>query len=226
MFTTGGSQSNLQALLLARNQAVDGRSWTRTTTGSGCRPCLEKLRIFTSADSHFSVRKSASMLGLGSDAVVSVPVRTGPPDGSRGPRRGAGCSARNAGLVPMAVVATAGTTDFGAIDPLAELAAAAREYGAWLHVDAAYGCGLLVSGRHRHLLDGIHRADSVTVDFHKTFFQPVSSSALLVRDARHAAARHLPRGLPQPGAPPSTASPTRSTRASRPPAASTPSSSG
>jgi L-2,4-diaminobutyrate decarboxylase len=82
----------------------------------------------------------------------------------------------------MAVVATAGTTDFGAVDPLAELAALARAYGAWFHIDAAYGGGLMVSGRYRHLLDGTRLADSVTVDFHKTFFQPVSSSALLVRD--------------------------------------------
>ena len=90
--------------------------------------------------------------------------------------------AHDAGLVPMAVVATAGTTDFGAVDPLAELAALARAYGAWFHIDAAYGGGLMVSNRYRHLLDGTRLADSVTVDFHKTFFQPVSSSALLVRD--------------------------------------------
>jgi L-2,4-diaminobutyrate decarboxylase len=102
---------------------------------------------------------------------------------------GAMTRSRAEGLVPMAVVATAGTTDFGAIDPLAELAAAAVEHGAWFHVDAAYGGGLMVSGRHRDLLDGIDRADSVTVDFHKTFFQPVSSSALLVRDA--ATLRHV-----------------------------------
>ncbi|WP_281445157.1 pyridoxal phosphate-dependent decarboxylase family protein, partial [Paenarthrobacter nicotinovorans] len=85
-------------------------------------------------------------------------------------------------LVPMAVVATAGTTDFGSVDPLSELAALVRAYDSWLHVDAAYGGGLIVSGRYRHLLDGIHLADSVTVDFHKTFFQPVSSSAVLVRN--------------------------------------------
>ena len=65
--------------------------------------------------------------------------------------------ARKDGLVPMAIVATAGTTDFGAIDPLAELAAAAREHGAWFHVDAAFGGGLMVSGRHGHLLDGSAR---------------------------------------------------------------------
>lgn len=89
------------------------------------------------------------------------------------------------GGVPMAVVATAGTTDFGAIDPLPEVAALCEGYGAWLHVDAAYGGGLLVSPTHRQRLAGIERADSVTVDFHKTWFQPVSASALLVREGRH-----------------------------------------
>lgn len=89
----------------------------------------------------------------------------------------------------MAVVATAGTTDFGSIDPLPEIAALCEEYAAWMHVDAAYGCGLLASPTRRGLLEGIERADSVTVDYHKSFFQPVSSSAVLVRDRatlRHA----------------------------------------
>ncbi|WP_313959650.1 aspartate aminotransferase family protein [Arthrobacter sp. U41] len=188
VFTSGGSQSNFQALLLARNQAVEWLKLDPENDGLRLPSLLEKLRIFTSADSHFSIRKSASMLGLGYDAVVSVPCG---PDHRMDPVALAGelARARNEGLVPMAVVATAGTTDFGAVDPLDELAAAARAHGVWLHVDAAYGGGLMVSGRHRHLLDGIHRADSVTVDFHKTFFQPVSSSALLVRDA--ATLRHV-----------------------------------
>ena len=188
VFTSGGSQSNFQALLLARNQTVEWLKLDPENDGLRLPSLLEKLRIFTSADSHFSIRKSASMLGLGYDSVVSVPCG---PDHRMDPVALAGelDRAREAGHVPMAVVATAGTTDFGAIDPLAELSAAAREHGAWFHVDAAYGGGLMVSGRHRYLLNGIHRADSVTVDFHKTFFQPVSSSALLVRDA--ATLRHV-----------------------------------
>ncbi len=88
---------------------------------------------------------------------------------------------RREGRTPMAVVATAGTTDRGCIDPLEPIADVCDLEGAWLHVDAAYGCGLLVSPTRRHLLDGIERARSVTADFHKSFFQPVSSSALLVR---------------------------------------------
>lgn len=174
VFTSGGTQSNLQALLLARQEAKTAD--------------LSKLRIFASECSHFSVQKSATLLGLGPDAVVSVPVdRTKRMQTVALEAELMGCVSE--GLVPMAIVATAGTTDFGSIDPLPEIAALARQYETWMHVDAAYGCGLLVSPTRRGLLDGIERADSVTVDFHKSFFQPVSSSALLVRDAatlRHA----------------------------------------
>lgn len=117
---------------------------------------------------------------MGAEAVITVPA-------DEHKRMSADALAdelarcRRDGLIPMAVVATAGTTDFGSIDPLPETAELCARYGAWMHVDAAYGCGLLVS-RRRHLLDGIERADSVTVDYHKSFFQPVSSSAFLVRD--------------------------------------------
>ncbi len=176
IFTSGGSQSNLQALLLAREEAkVRPEHYTR-------------LRIFISECSHFSVQKSAKLLGLGPDAVVTVPV-----DSNK--RMQAVALARALeqcvaeGAVPMAVVATAGTTDFGSIDPLPEIAALCERFTTWMHVDAAYGCGLLASPERRGMLEGIEHADSVTVDYHKSFFQPVSSSALLVRDRatlRHA----------------------------------------
>ncbi|WP_428833918.1 pyridoxal phosphate-dependent decarboxylase family protein [Microbispora maris] len=176
VFTGGGTQSNLHALLLAREEARTAASPAR-------------LRLITSEAGHFSVRKAANLLGLGPDAVVTVET-----DARRRMRPAALAReldrCRRAGLVVMAVVATAGTTDFGSIDPLPEIADLCESAGAWLHVDAAYGCGLLVSRRRRHLLDGIERADSVTVDFHKSFFQPVSSSAVLVRDGavlRHTA---------------------------------------
>ncbi|MFZ3594728.1 lysine decarboxylase DesA [Streptomyces sp. BH104] len=174
VFTSGGSQSNLQALLLAREEAKSKD--------------LSKLRVFASEVSHFSVKKSATLLGLPPEAVVSVPV-------DREKRMQTVALAaelercRENGLVPMAVVATAGTTDFGSIDPLPEVAELCAQYDTWMHVDAAYGCGLLVSNRNRDRIDGIERADSVTVHYHKSFFQPVSSSAILVRDGatlRHA----------------------------------------
>ncbi len=173
IFTSGGTQSNLQGLHLARDRAL-----AHTVNGDARR-----LRILASTDAHFSVQKAARLLGLGDEAVVAVPVG--------GDRRmdvaalaGALDDLATYGLSPMAVVATAGTTDFGAIDPLPAIAALTRAHRTWLHVDAAYGGGLLVSPTRRHLLDGIEQADSVTIDYHKTWFQPVSASALLVRDER------------------------------------------
>ncbi|MCX2925340.1 lysine decarboxylase DesA [Streptomyces sp. NEAU-W12] len=174
VFTSGGTQSNLQALLLAREEAK-----TRD---------LGKLRVFSSEVSHFSVQKSAKLLGLGPDAVVSIPVDHDKRMQTVALARELARCAED-GQVPMAVVATAGSTDFGSIDPLPEIAGLCAQYGVWMHVDAAYGCGLLASLKHRDRIDGIEHADSVTVDYHKSFFQPVSSSAVLVRDGatlRHA----------------------------------------
>lgn len=187
IFTSGGTQSNFQALLLAREEALTLAA-KNAPTPLERHEILPRLRIITSEASHFSVQKSAKLLGLGPDAVICVetgPERRMRPAGLA--REIERCRADD--LVIMAVVATAGTTDFGSIDPLPKIADLCRWAGLWFHVDAAYGCGLLVSPTRRHLLDGIERADSVTVDYHKSFFQPVSSSAVLVRDRatlRHA----------------------------------------
>lgn len=177
IFTSGGSQSNLQALLIARHCAH-----ARLADEPPRLPeVLPRMRVLTSEVSHFSIRKSASILGLGDDAVITIATDAGKrmdTDALRVALRD--CLAE--GLVPIAVVGTAGTTDFGSIGPLVEVSAICRSAGVWLHVDAAYGGGVITSTRHARLLDGIRAADSVTIDYHKTFFQPVSSSALLVRD--------------------------------------------
>jgi L-2,4-diaminobutyrate decarboxylase len=169
IFTSGGTQSNFQALFLAREKSR--RAGTR----------LESMRILATAVSHFSIAKSALLLGLPDDAVVTVGTDA---DGRMSPDALAQTlvDIERTGDTVIAVVATAGTTDRGCIDPLDPIADLCDAVGTWLHVDAAYGCGLLVSPRRRHLLDGIERARSVTVDFHKSFFQPVSSSALVVRE--------------------------------------------
>jgi L-2,4-diaminobutyrate decarboxylase len=129
------------------------------------------------------VQKSASQLGLGMDAVVRIGVDD---DFRMNPaaliRALADLRAQN--LIPMAIVGTAGTTDFGSVDPLPELALHARSVGAWFHVDAAYGGALLFSAQHRDKLKGIEHADSLSIDFHKLFWQPIPCSAFLVRDAR------------------------------------------
>ncbi|WP_157428004.1 pyridoxal phosphate-dependent decarboxylase family protein [Agromyces salentinus] len=180
VFTSGGTQSNLHALLLARE-------WALAEHGGSRAEVLPRFNILATASSHFSVEKSALILGLGDDAVVDVP------DDGEGRMDAAALAAslaaiRAAGRIPMAVVATAGTTDRGVIDPVDAIAEQCEAHGVWLHVDAAYGCGLLVSPRHRGLIRGIERARSVTVDFHKSFFQPVSSSAIVVRKPRDLAA--------------------------------------
>ncbi len=174
VFTSGGTQSNLQALLMARDTTL------RRLAEAGLPADSSRLRVLVSEVGHFSVTTAAEVLGLGSDAVVTVGCderRRMRPDLLAGRLQ----ELADQGLQPFAVVATAGTTDFGSIDPLPAIADLCALHQVWMHVDAAYGCGLLVS-RRRSLLDGVERADSVTVDFHKSFFQPVSSSAVLVRD--------------------------------------------
>jgi L-2,4-diaminobutyrate decarboxylase len=181
-FTSGGSQSNYLGLLLARDAYLK-RQWNWSAQKSGLPPEARRLRILCSEVAHFTVEKSASQLGLGTDAVVRVEVDEHfrmKPESIRDCRE----SLRQQELLPMAIVATAGTTDFGSIDPLPEVALLARQSNAWMHVDAAYGGALLFSARHREKLAGIEAADSVSVDFHKLFWQPIPCSAFLLREAR------------------------------------------
>ncbi|HKV81134.1 MAG TPA: aspartate aminotransferase family protein [Candidatus Sulfotelmatobacter sp.] len=182
-FTTGGSQSNYMGLLLARDAFLQ-RHWNWSAQKSGLPSEARRIRILCSEAAHFTVEKSASQLGLGTDAVVRVPVD----DHFRmktSSLRSSLEALKTQGLFPMAIVATAGTTDFGSIDPLPEIAAVSSEASAWLHVDAAYGGALLFSARHRSRLAGIEHAHSIAIDFHKLFWQPIPCSAFLVRDARH-----------------------------------------
>ena len=182
-FTTGGSQSNYMGLLLARDACLKKQcNWSAQK--SGLPEEARRMRILCSEVAHFTVEKSASQLGLGTDAVVRIEVderfRMNPVA-----LRTALESLRHQGLMPMAVVATAGTTDFGSIDPQREIGSLARRADAWFHVDAAYGGALLFSSRHRDKLTGIEGADSIAIDFHKLFWQPIPCSAFLVRDSRH-----------------------------------------
>ncbi|UOZ06901.1 pyridoxal-dependent decarboxylase [Amycolatopsis sp. WQ 127309] len=168
VLTSGGTESNLTGLFLAREHA-------RRTAGD------RRLRVFCSAEAHFSVQRSAGVLGIGEDFVTAVDVDA---DHRMSPAalRTAIAEARARGEAPAAIVATAGTSDLGAIDPLREIAAIAAEAGAWLHVDAAYGGGALFSRRLAPLLDGLSEADSVGLDLHKLGWQPVAAGVLLLRD--------------------------------------------
>ena len=182
VFTSGGTQSNYMALLLARDSCI-AKKWDRSVQSEGLPAEARRLRILCSEAAHFTVEKSAAQLGLGTKAVVRVPTDESFRMDPKALRSTSTNLQRN-GLIPMAIVATAGTTDFGSIDPIAEIVPIAREAGAWLHVDAAYGSALLFSARHRSLLTGIESADSIGMDFHKLFWQPISCAAFLLRDSR------------------------------------------
>ncbi|MEV0532927.1 pyridoxal-dependent decarboxylase [Kitasatospora sp. NPDC050463] len=176
VLTSGGTESNLMGLMLARDQKLDG-----IVELDGI-PAGAEPRIIASRAAHFSVQRAAALLGLGERAVVPVPVdrelRMDPAG-----LASALAEVSWAGQTPIAVVATAGTTDTGAIDPLHTAADLAARYGAWLHVDAAYGGGALLSDRLAPLLDGIARADSVSLDWHKLGWQPAAAGIFLVRRA-------------------------------------------
>jgi L-2,4-diaminobutyrate decarboxylase len=178
VFTTGGTQSNFQALFTAREERL-----SRPHPASR-QERLARLRIVAGEHAHFSVAKAAHLLGLSPEAVVLVPCTRGGGLDVVALERALHDVAASGGEV-AAVVATAGTTDLGVIDPLADVARACFAHDVWFHVDAAYGGGLLVSPTRRHLLAGIEQADSVTVDFHKSWFQPVAASALLLREGRN-----------------------------------------
>jgi L-2,4-diaminobutyrate decarboxylase len=179
--TSGGTESNHLALLLARDTVL-GRGHGVDVAQAGIpAPAVGRLRILTSAVAHFSVARAAAQLGLGERAVVPVPVG---PDHRLDPAAldRAAEQVAASGETLLAVVGTAGTTDAGAIDPLADCARVAREHGAWFHVDAAYGGALLLSDVRRPLLAGIEQADSASVDLHKLGWQPIPAGLLLARD--------------------------------------------
>ncbi|MDX3381328.1 aminotransferase class V-fold PLP-dependent enzyme [Streptomyces niveiscabiei] len=156
LVTTGGTESNHLALLLARE--AHGAS----------------LRLLCGANAHHSLSRAAWLLGLPEPLVLPTPA------GVLDPVAVGEALDRLDG--PVLVAATAGTTDAGVIDPLAEIAARCAVRGARLHVDAAYGGGLLFSARHRGKLAGIRAADTVTLDLHKIGWQPVAAGLLAVRD--------------------------------------------
>ncbi|GAA2135058.1 aminotransferase class V-fold PLP-dependent enzyme [Kitasatospora kazusensis] len=177
VLTSGGTESNLMGLMLARDQVLAAEV-ELDGLPAGVRP-----RILASQAAHFSVQRAAALLGLGERAVRAVPVDRELRMDPAALAEALADTVREGGT-PIAVVATAGTTDTGAVDPLHTAADLAAEYGAWLHVDAAYGGGALLSDRLAPLLDGIARADSVSLDWHKLGWQPAAAGVFLVRRAR------------------------------------------
>lgn len=180
VFTSGGTQSNFMGLLMARDHYAF-KHYGINIKQNGWDNVVSKFRIFCSEKAHFSMQKNAALLGMGYDAVI--PVAT---DDKMKMKPSALVLAiekeKQNGNIPIAVVATAGTTDFGSFDPLNTIGTIAEEADIWFHVDGAYGgCYALTETHKEHLL-GVEKADSITIDFHKTLFQPVCSSAFLAKE--------------------------------------------
>lgn len=173
-FTTCGGESNNTALLTAMTHLYpDYRE-------RGIRALPGQPVIYVSSESHHTFLKAAQASGLGSEAVHEVGVDNTlrmDPDALR--RRMA--DDRAAGLLPLMVVATAGTTSGGIVDPIARLADVAQEEGIWLHADAAWGGAATLSPTLSPVLDGIDRADSITFDAHKWLSAPMGAGMFFTR---------------------------------------------
>jgi glutamate/tyrosine decarboxylase-like PLP-dependent enzyme len=161
-FTSGGSEANYTALLCALTKA------NPEFANRGARAFEGAPVFYVSQESHLAWIKIAHQAGIGRSAVRLVSTdgsgrmdQQALKDAIRGDRFG--------GRVPIMIAATAGTTNAGMIDPLWGCAEIARAAGLWYHVDAAWGGALIASQRHRHVLSGIERADSITIDAHKWF---------------------------------------------------------
>jgi aromatic-L-amino-acid/L-tryptophan decarboxylase len=166
LMTSGGSASNLMALLIALHARADGDADRR------------RLSVYTSEEAHFSVAKAAAVLGVRMRAVAADRRRRlSLPALERAIR-----DDRRAGLEPFCVVGSAGTTATGAIDPLDALAELSAAEGLWHHVDGAYGALAAADADLRPSFAGLERADSLCLDLHKWLYAPVDCGALLVRE--------------------------------------------
>jgi glutamate/tyrosine decarboxylase-like PLP-dependent enzyme len=169
LFVSGGSMANLTALATARRAKLDNR--------------IENAVIYFSDQTHNSIEKGLRILGFARDRIRKLPsdeefrlqIES---------LRQAVVEDRASNRQPFCVIANAGTTNTGAIDPLKELADFCERENLWLHVDGAYGAAACLSERGKKLLAGLERADSLSLDPHKWLFQPFEIGCVLVRDAR------------------------------------------
>jgi glutamate decarboxylase len=144
---------------------------------------LDGLAVLVSRRGHYSLAKSADLLGIGKKNLIAIPVSAGHKIDLGALRRELeALAARRYGV--LAIVGVAGATETGTVDPLEALADLAAEHGAHFHVDAAWGGPTLFSDRHAHLLAGIERADSVTIDAHKQLYVPVGAGMVMFKDVQ------------------------------------------
>ncbi|MEY3846969.1 MAG: hypothetical protein RJA66_1236 [Actinomycetota bacterium] len=172
LFTSGGTVSNITALAAAR---------TKAQPSSRSKGISSPLAVYCSQEAHYSNTRAVEILGLGSESIRVIAI-----DEQRKMSAPALEAAilrdLEAGVTPMAVIASSGTTLTGAVDPLREIAAICKKYDVWMHVDGAYGAPAAGTTAVGDLFDGIDLADSVTIDAHKWMFVPKACSILLVKE--------------------------------------------
>ncbi len=168
-FVSGGSMANLTALAVARQVRLQG------DMAGAVAYCSDQI--------HFAVSRGMRILGFGVNQLRVIPsderYRLSLPR-----LRAAMAEDRAAGRKPFCVIATAGTTNTGAVDPLNELAEICQSEDLWLHVDGAYGAPVMLTERGRRALNGLQRVDSLALDAHKWLFQPIECGVVMVREKR------------------------------------------
>ncbi|MFN3535703.1 MAG: pyridoxal phosphate-dependent decarboxylase family protein, partial [Desulfatiglandales bacterium] len=189
--TTDGTLANLTALLVAREKAFPPHAKFPGARAAGMDAALryygfKRAVVLVSARGHYSIKKSANILGIGEENVISIPVdEYQRMDIKRLAKKIEELTERTRDRSKiMAIVGIAGTTETGNVDELEKIRELATEAGAHLHVDACWGGSVLLSEEYRPLLKGIELADSVSVDTHKLLYCPMSMGVILFRSER------------------------------------------
>ena len=174
-FASGGSMTNFMSMLMARD------AFNKEIIHQGVR---QKMTVYTSAESHYSIAKNAAFSGIGREQVRNIAT-----DQEGRMQIEALAEAIETDLVngyhPVLVNATAGTTVLGAFDPIAAISRECKKHGIWLHVDGAYCGSVLFSRNYKHLIEGIEEVDSFSINAHKMMGTPLTCSLLVVKDQEH-----------------------------------------
>lgn len=191
-FCSGGTVANITALWAARNCRFKADGDFAGVSQEGLFAALKHYQydgvaVITSKRGHYSLSKAADLLGIGRRSFVAVDVDEN--NRIRIDQLERTCrELTEQNICILAIVGVAGTTETGSIDPMDEMATIAEKYGAYFHVDAAWGGASLLSGKYRHLMKGIERADSVTIDAHKQLYVPIGAGMVLFKNPQLSAA--------------------------------------
>ncbi|MCF6440103.1 putative pyridoxal-dependent aspartate 1-decarboxylase [Pseudoalteromonas luteoviolacea] len=185
-FCSGGTIANITALWIARNRLLKPDGEFKGISSQGMFAAMmhygyKGLAVLVSERGHYSLGKAADVLGIGRDNFIAIRTNQNNKVDMNAMREKA-LELEAQGIKVMAIVGVAGTTETGSIDPLHEMAALCEELDCHFHVDAAWGGATLLSNTYRHLLSGIEKADSVTIDAHKQMYVPMGAGIVLFKD--------------------------------------------